>query len=148
MLDPTNSSAQVLRLGFVLVVSGPLSVGVIHFGCPRAVVGTSVRTKTTKRGMPWRLLAHGFLGSGSACWSLRFLSCLHQAISDTLALQPDRVLDFLPAVLSGTEDRPTFSEPWDRERFVPWLRTCCVNTGARICVTRYRPSSLWWLLNH
>ena len=29
---------------------------------------------------------------------------------------------FLPAVLSGSESRPLISEPWDRDRFVPWLR--------------------------
>ena len=55
-------------------------------------------------------------------WALRFLSCLRQAVSDTLALQPSRTLDFLPAVLSGSESRPLISEPWDRDRFVPWLR--------------------------
>ncbi|CAE7483684.1 unnamed protein product, partial [Symbiodinium sp. CCMP2456] len=72
--------------------------------------------------MPWGLLAHGFLGSSASSWALRFLSCLRQAVSDTLALQPTRTLDFLPAVLSGSENRPLLSQPWDRDSFVPWLR--------------------------
>ena len=132
VLDPGTSPAQVLRLGFVLVcVWASLRWGDSIWVPParlqyqlsvQALVGISVRTKTTKRGMPWGLLANGFLGSPTSCWALRFLSCLRQAVSDTLALQPSRTLDFLPAVLSGTESRPLISEPWDRDRFVPWLR--------------------------
>ena len=132
VLDPGTSPAQVLRLGFVLVcVWASLRWGDSIWVPParlqyqlsvQALVGVSVRTKTTKRGMPWGLLAHGFLGSPASSWALRFLSCLRQAVSDTLALQPSRTLDFLPAVLSGSESRPLISEPWDRDRFVPWLR--------------------------
>ena len=132
VLDPGTSPAQVLRLGFVLVcVWASLRWGHSIWVPParlqyqlsvQALVGVSVRTKTTKRGMPWGLLAHGFLGSPASSWALRFLSCLRQAVSDTLALQPSRTLDFLPAVLSGSESRPLISEPWDRDRFVPWLR--------------------------
>ncbi|CAE7402317.1 unnamed protein product [Symbiodinium sp. CCMP2456] len=131
VLDPHTSPAQVLRLGFVLVcVWASLRWGDSIWVPParlqyqlsaQALVGVSVRTKTTKRGMPWGLLVHGFLGSSSS-WALRFLSCLRQAVSDTLALQPSRTLDFLPAVLSGTESRPLISQPWDRDSFVPWLR--------------------------
>ena len=132
VLDPGTAPAQVLRLGFVLVcVWASLRWGDSIWVPParlqyqlsvQALVGVSVRTKTTKRGMPWGLLAHGFLGSPASSWALRFLSCLRQAVSDTLALQPSRTLDFLPAVLSGSESRPLISEPWDRDRFVPWLR--------------------------
>ena len=132
VLDPGTAPAQVLRLGFVLVcVWASLRWGDSIWVPParlqyqlsvQALVGVSVRTKTTKRGMPWGLLAHGFLGSPASSWALRFLSCLRQAVSDTLAIQPSRTLDFLPAVLSGSESRPLISEPWDRDRFVPWLR--------------------------
>ena len=100
VLDPSTSPAQVLRLGFVLVcVWASLRWGDSLWVPPalvqyqisvHALVGTSVRTKTTKRGMPWGLLAQGFLGCGSSCCSSRFLS--------SLAVQPGRVLDFLPAV--------------------------------------------------
>ena len=73
VLDPGTAPAQVLRLGFVLVcVWASLRWGDSIWVPParlqyqlsvQALVGVSVRTKTTKRGMPWGLLAHGFLGS-------------------------------------------------------------------------------------
>ena len=122
VLGVTTSSAQVLRLGFVLVcVWASLRWGDSlwdHFGCLPPVSNTKCQS------MPWWAPPSAPKPLNAECpgWSLRFLSGLCQAVSDTLALQPDRILDFLPAVLSGNEDRPIFSEPWDRERFVPWLR--------------------------
>ena len=67
VLGVTTSSAQVLRLGFVLVCVwaslrwGDFTLGSLWVPPARvqyqmsvhALVGTSVRTKTTKRGMPW-----------------------------------------------------------------------------------------------
>ena len=58
----------------------------------------------------------------SQCWSLRFLSVLRQSVADTLAINPNRHLDFLPAALSGSESRPIISAPLKRERMVLWLR--------------------------
>ena len=69
--------------------------------------------------MPFGILACGLLGSGSA---LRFLSVLRQCTADTCRLCPGRDLDFMPANLSGSADRPIMAGPRKREKMVPWLR--------------------------
>ena len=132
VLDPLSSPAEVLRLGYLLLcIWGSLRWGDALW-CPptrlhyqpqsHALVGICLRTKTTKRGMPFGVLAAGLSGTTSQCWSLRFLSVLRQSVADTLAINPHRHLDFLPAALSGSESRPIISAPLKRERMVLWLR--------------------------
>ena len=132
VLDPLSSPAEVLRLGYLLLcIWGSLRWGDALW-CPpsrlhyqpqsHALVGICLRTKTTKRGMPFGVLAAGLSGTTSQCWSLRFLSVLRQSVADTLAINPNRHLDFLPAALSGSETRPIISAPLKRERMVLWLR--------------------------
>ena len=132
VLDPLSSPAEVLRLGYLLLcIWGSLRWGDALW-CPptrlhyqpqsHALVGICLRTKTTKRGMPFGVLAAGLSGTTSQCWSLRFLSVLRQSVADTLAINPHRHLDFLPSALSGSETRPIISAPLKRERMVLWLR--------------------------
>ena len=132
ILDPLSSPAEVLRLGYLLLcIWGSLRWGDALW-CPpsrlhyqpqsHALVGICLRTKTTKRGMPFGVFAAGLSGTASQCWSLRFLSVLRQSVADTLAINPNRHLDFLPAALSGSESRPIISAPLKRERMVLWLR--------------------------
>ncbi|CAE7460662.1 ppsC, partial [Symbiodinium sp. KB8] len=132
ILDPHASHAEILRIGYLLLcVWGSLRCGDALW-CPpsrlhyqpqsHALVGICLRTKTTKRGMPVGILAAGLCGTSSQCWSLRFLSVLRQAVADTLALNPQRHLDFLPLSLSGSEARPIISAPLKRESMVLWLR--------------------------
>ena len=132
ILDPHASHAEILRIGYLLLcVWGSLRWGDALW-CPpsrlhyqpqsHALVGICLRTKTTKRGMPFGILAAGLCGTSSQCWSLRFLSVLRQSVADTLALNPQRHLDFLPSSLSGSEARPIISAPLKRERMVLWLR--------------------------
>ncbi|OLP79432.1 hypothetical protein AK812_SmicGene40269 [Symbiodinium microadriaticum] len=132
VLDPLSSPAEILRLGYLLLcIWGSLRWGDALW-CPparlhyqpqsHALVGICLRTKTTKRGMPFGVLAAGLSGTTSQCWSLRFLSVLRQSVADTLAINPHRHLDFLPSALSGSEVRPILSAPLKRERMVLWLR--------------------------
>ena len=132
ILDPHTTHAEVLRIGYLLLcLWGSLRWGDALW-CPpsrlhyqpqsHALVGICLRTKTTKRGMPFGILAAGLCGTSSQCWSLRFLSVLRQSVADTLALNPQRHLDFLPSSLSGSDARPIISAPLKRERMVLWLR--------------------------
>ena len=116
ILDPLSSPAEVLRLGYLLLcIWGSLRWGDALW-CPpsrlhyqpqsHALVGICLRTKTTKRGMPFGVFASGLSGTTSQCWSLRFLSVLRQSVADTLAINPNRHLDFLPAALSGSDPAP------------------------------------------
>ena len=134
VLDPLSSPAEVLRLGYLLLcIWGSLRWGDALW-CPptrlhyqpqsHALVGICLRTKTTKRGMPFGVLAAGLPGTTSQCWSLRFLSVLRQSVADTLAINPHRHLDFLPAALSGSETRPIISAPLKRERSLSQLIAC------------------------
>ena len=132
ILDPSCQAAEVLRLGYLLVcVWASLRWGDVIWAPPSrlhfqpqasALVGTCLRTKTTKRGMPFGILACGLLGSGSSSWALRFLSVLRQCTADTCRLCPGRDLDFMPANLSGPADRPIMAGPLKREKMVLWLR--------------------------
>ena len=86
-----------------------------------AAVGVALRTKTTRRSMPFGFVLSGLSGTPSASWAARFMSVLQQIVSDTLSDQPGRTLDFLPAVLSGPSDRPRIASPMKRELAVPRL---------------------------
>ncbi|CAE7236031.1 unnamed protein product [Symbiodinium sp. CCMP2592] len=132
VLDPSASAAEILRVGYLLLcIWGSLRWGDALWVPPRrlhyqpqasALVGTCLRTKTTKRGMPFGILASGLLGSASASWALRFLSILSQCAADTMRLSPGRTLDFVPATLSGSEARPVMGGPLKRDKMVLWLR--------------------------
>ena len=75
VLDPLSSPAEVLRLGYLLLcIWGSLRWGDALW-CPpsrlhyqpqsHALVGICLRTKTTKRGMPFGVLAAGLSGTTS-----------------------------------------------------------------------------------
>ena len=83
--------------------------------------------------MPFGILASGLCGTASQCWSLRFLSVLRQSVADTLALNPQRHIDFLPSSLSGSESRPIISAPLRRERMVLWLRGLLLKHWRLLC---------------
>ena len=99
---------------------GPHCAGLMLCGFPlpaynylpeqSALVCTATRTKTTTRAMPFGLLNCGLSGTASQNWATKYLSVLRQAVSDTLQDQPDQ-LDFLPAILSSSPDRPRISRP-------------------------------------
>ncbi|CAE7402461.1 CPK20 [Symbiodinium sp. CCMP2592] len=132
VLDPSASAAEILRVGYLLLcIWGSLRWGDALWVPPRrlhyqpqasALVGTCLRTKTTKRGMPFGILTSGLLGSASASWALRFLSTLSQCAADTMRISPGRSLDFVPATLSGSESRPVMGGPLKRDKMVLWLR--------------------------
>ena len=121
VLDPISSPAEVLRLGYLLLcIWGSLRWGDALW-CPpsrlhyqpqsHALVGICLRTKTTKRGMPFGVLAAGLSGTTSQCWSLRFLSVLRQSVADTLAINPNRHLDFSAGSLVWLGDSPHYFRP-------------------------------------
>ena len=143
ILDPLTSHSDILRFGYLLLcIWGSLRWGDAIW-CPpsrlhyqpqsHALVGICLRTKTTKRGMPFGILASGLCGTASQCWSLRFLSVLRQSVADTLALNPHRHIDFLPSSLSGSESRPIISAPLKRERMVLWLRGLLLKHWRLLC---------------
>ena len=71
--------------------------------------------------MPFPFLVSGLTGSPSASWATRYVSVLRQALADTLAAQPGRTVDFLPAIVSGPPHRPILSRPLPRDLAVPRL---------------------------
>ena len=77
-----------------------------------ALVGICLRTKTTKRAMPFGILTAGLSGT---CWSLRFCSVLRQAVADTLAAWP--------TIPSGTwTSRLLLWPPWLRGLLLKYWR--------------------------
>ena len=89
-------------------------------GC---LVGISSRTKTSKTGMCWGALLLGLTGSSSACWGLSFWSVLSQILHQSRRVDPDRVLDFLPALFAGPASAPTLLCPMHRPEAIPWIRS-------------------------
>ena len=83
--------------------------------------GISSRTKTSKTGMYWGALLLGLTGSSSACWGLSFWSVLSQILHQSRRVDPDRVLDFLPALLAGSASAPTLLCPMHRPVAIPWI---------------------------
>ena len=71
-----------------------------------ALTGFSIRTKSSREGMPWGCLLSGLTGSASCSWGARFLSVLQQLGHNTRRLQPNRRIDFLPAILSRSAACP------------------------------------------
>ena len=123
VLDPSTSAAHVLHLGYLLAcVWASLRLGSSVWVAPtrmlwqqsvHALVGISVWTKTTQRGMPWGLFAQSFVGCLFAV--LRVYGkpsptpwhCSRTGL--WISFRPCRTLDVLPAVLAGSEDRPVIA---------------------------------------
>ena len=63
-----------------------------------AVVGVCLRTKITKRSMPFAFLLSGLTGSASSSWATRYITVLRQVVADTLASQPGWMRLGLPSV--------------------------------------------------
>ena len=111
--------SEILFYGAILTcVWGSLRWGDALQG---AVVGVCIRKKTTKRSMPFAFLLSGLTGSASSSWATRYITVLRHSVSDSLALQLGRALNFLPSVMAGTGQRPTLSRPMPRDVAVPRL---------------------------
>ena len=131
VLNPATTPADVLFYGAVLTCTWASLRWADALWLPPArltslvekgaIAGVCLRTKTTKRAMPFAFLISGLTGSASASWATRYLSVLRQAVADTLSSQPDRTLDFLPAITSGSPLRPTLSRPLKRDLALPRL---------------------------
>ena len=65
----------------------------------------------------------GLTGSSSACWGLSFWSALSQILHQSRRADPDRIFDFLPALLSGSASAPTLLSPMHRPDAIPWIRS-------------------------
>ena len=99
----------------------PSSIHVqLEQGC---LVGISSRTKTSKTSMCWGALLLGLTGSSSACWGLSFWSVLSQILHQSRRVDPDRVLDFLPALFAAPASAPTLLCPMHRPEAIPWIRS-------------------------
>ena len=88
-----------------------------------ALTGFSIRTTSSREGMPWGCLLSGLTGSASCSWGARFFSVLQQLCHNTRRLQPNRRIDFLPAVLSRSAACPVYSRPMKRPARTPFLLT-------------------------
>ena len=131
VLNPATTPADVLFYGAVLTCTWASLRWADALWLPPArlttlvekgaIAGLCLRTKTTKRAMPFAFLISGLTGSASASWATRYLSMLRQAVADTLSSQPDRTLDFLPVITSGSPLRPTLSRPLKRDLALPRL---------------------------
>ena len=85
--------------------------------------GIALRTKSTKRGMPFGFLRSGFLGhSVRVAWSSKWLNVLRRSLATTARLHPGFKPDFLIPCCGGTTDDPWFSTPMSRAQGIITLR--------------------------
>ena len=85
--------------------------------------GSRPGPKHPRPGMYWGALLLGLTGSSSACWGLSFWSVLSQILRQSRRVDPDRVLDFLPALFAGSASAPTLLCPMHRPEAIPWIRS-------------------------
>ncbi|CAE7188170.1 unnamed protein product, partial [Symbiodinium sp. CCMP2456] len=133
VLHPDTSCADILLIGSLLcAVWGSLRWSDllwcppdrIHLHSDGSVIsGIAMRAKVTRSGMPWGILPSGLTGTPSGSWSLRWLAVLKQSLQRSRAAFPNRVIDFLPALLSGPSDAPVLFSPLQRDRGVTWIRS-------------------------
>ena len=85
--------------------------------------GLAIRTKSTKRGMPFGFLRSGFMGhSVRVAWSSKWLNVLRRSLATTARLHPGFKPDFLIPCCGGTSEDPWFSTPMSRAQGIITLR--------------------------
>ncbi|CAE7242165.1 unnamed protein product, partial [Symbiodinium sp. CCMP2456] len=133
VMHPDTSCTDILLIGSLLcAVWGSLRWSDllwcppdrIHLHSDGSVIsGIAMRTKVTRSGMPWGILPSGLTGTPSGSWSFRWLTVLKQSLQRSRAAFPNRVIDFLPALLSGPSHSPVLFSPLQRDRGVTWIRS-------------------------
>ena len=89
----------------------------------QSLLGHAIRTKTTKRSMPFGVFVGGFLSRpGRPNWVSKWFPVMLQALAHTRQLYPQFEPDFLIAELGDDPNRPLFLAPMSRSRGVTWLR--------------------------
>ena len=86
------------------------------------LLGVCVKTKTTRRAMPFGALAGGFLHRGAQGWAHAWLHLVQIALQATAMLHPNFTPDFLLARLGPDAAQPLFLAPMSRSEGIVLLR--------------------------
>ena len=96
------------------------------------LLGVCMKTKTTRRAMPFGALAGGFLHRGAQGWAHAWLHLVQVALQATAMLHPNFTPDFLLARLGPDAAQPLFLAPMSRSEGIVLLRqlfsTCYAKT--------------------
>ena len=85
--------------------------------------GLAVRTKSTKKGMPFGLLRSGFLGhTVSSSWVTVWMNLLRESLHRTSICHAGFVPDSIIPVIGGDQDRPHHMAPMTRAQGILMLR--------------------------
>ena len=100
------------------------------------LLGVCMKTKTTRRAMPFGALAGGFLHRGAQGWAHAWLHLVQVALQATAMLHPNFTPDFLLARLGPDAAQPLFLAPMSRSEGIVLLRQLF-----SICYAKTQPSS-------
>ena len=100
------------------------------------LLGVCLKTKTTRRAMPFGALAGGFLHRGAQGWAHAWLHLVQVALQATAMLHPNFTPDFLLARLGPDAAQPLFLAPMSRSEGIVLLRQLFF-----ICYAKTQPSS-------
>ena len=100
------------------------------------LLGVCMKTKTTRRAMPFGALAGGFLHRGAQGWAHAWLHLVQVSLQATAMLHPNFTPDFILARLGPDAAKPLFLAPMSRTEGVVLLRQLF-----SICYAQTQPSS-------
>ena len=146
ILDGQQPNAKRLVAGCMLVaIWGSLRFSDAQWSSPlhlhlssTALLGFSSKTKTTRKGMPFGVLAEGLLDRR---WPGIWLPILQDAVRATTAAEGGNP-DFLFAKLGGTSDRPLLLGPLSRAEAMLQLRGLLAECYGRLPRERWPDLSL------
>jgi len=129
-LDCSISTQQrVLAGAFLLCIFASLRFSDALW-CPPArlcitgecLLGVCLKTKTTRRSMPFGAVTGGFLHRGASGWAHAWLHLVQLSLQATAMLHPNFTPDFLLAKMGDDPARPLFLAPLSRSEGVVLLR--------------------------
>ncbi|CAE7245691.1 unnamed protein product [Symbiodinium sp. CCMP2456] len=86
------------------------------------LLSVCLKTKTTRRSMPFGAVAGGFLHRGASGWAHAWLHLVQLSLQATAMLHPNFTPDFLLAKMGDDPARPLFLAPMSRSEGVVLLR--------------------------
>ena len=142
VLDSSLSSQQRIIAGaFLLCIFASLRFSDALW-CPpgrlsitgECLLGVCLKTKTTRRAMPFGALDGGFLHRGAQGWAHAWLHLVQVSLQATAMLHPNFAPDFILARLGSDANQPLFLAPMSRPEGIVLLRqffsTCYSQTPA------------------
>ncbi|CAE7282297.1 unnamed protein product, partial [Symbiodinium microadriaticum] len=144
ILDTSLSAQQRIIAGsFLLCIFASLRFSDALW-CPpgrlsitgECLLGVCLKTKTTRRAMPFGALTGGFLHRGAQGWAHAWLHLVQVALQATAVMHPNFTPDFLLARLGPDAAQPLFLAPMSRSEGIVLLRQLF-----SICYAQTQPSS-------